>query len=79
VEKKLRLRTLGPYLARRELRFRRGSACVRLLVKRLKQFPVGQFDDGVDGLQMGIKILRYMLGDRRARLEEGALPQLFAA
>jgi hypothetical protein len=79
VEKKLRLRTLGPYLARKELRFKRGSAGARLLVEQLKQFPVGQFDDGPDGLQMGIKMMKYMLGDRKARPEEGALPQLFAA
>jgi predicted phage terminase large subunit-like protein len=78
VEKKLRLRTLGPYLARKELRFKRGSAGARLLVEQLKQFPVGQFDDGPDGLQLGIKMMKFMLGDRKARPEEGALPQLFA-
>jgi predicted phage terminase large subunit-like protein len=78
VEKKLRLRTLGPYLARRELRFRRGSAGARILVEQLKQFPVGQFDDGPDALQMGIKMMKFMLGQRRERPEEGALPMLFA-
>jgi hypothetical protein len=78
VEKKLRLRTLGPRLASREFRFKRGSAGARILVEQLKQFPVGRFDDGVDSLQMGVKMLLYMLGKRQERPEEGAMPQLYA-
>jgi predicted phage terminase large subunit-like protein len=50
--------TLTPFLARRELRFKRTRGA-RLLVEQLKSFPIGH-DDGPDALEMGIRTLRFL-------------------
>ncbi len=55
--KLMRIRRLGPYLAHRELRFRDTPDC-RLLVDQLQDFPVGQYDDGPDALEMAIRMLQ---------------------
>jgi predicted phage terminase large subunit-like protein len=54
--KLVRIRRLGPLLARRCLRFRRGSAGARLLVEQLRTFPIGDHDDGPDALEMAIRL-----------------------
>jgi hypothetical protein len=51
VNKKVRIRRLGDPLAQRKMRFRR-TAGTRLLVEQLRQFPVGDHDDGPDALEM---------------------------
>lgn len=45
-----RIRTLTPYLAQRRLRVR-NSRGGRLLVQQLRDFPVGEHDDGPDALK----------------------------
>lgn len=55
VNKELRIGRLGPYLARREIKFR-DTPGNRLLVSQLKEFPNGDHDDGPDALEMGIRL-----------------------
>ncbi|MEM9187451.1 MAG: hypothetical protein AAGB00_13245 [Planctomycetota bacterium] len=54
--KAVRIRRLGPYLAQRRLRFRRGSESVALLVDQLRDFPLGAHDDGPDALEMALRL-----------------------
>lgn len=56
VNKQVRIRRLGPYLASRRLRFKSDSSGTRLLVEQLKEFPVGDHDDGPDALEMAIRL-----------------------
>jgi predicted phage terminase large subunit-like protein len=56
VNKLVRIRTLGPYLAQRRLRFLSRSASTRLLVDQLRDFPLGDHDDGPDALEMAIRL-----------------------
>ncbi|HOA51682.1 MAG: hypothetical protein WBH86_00525 [Thermogutta sp.] len=57
VNKLVRIRRLGPLLARRTLRFRQGSPGARLLVEQLRTFPIGDHDDGPDALEMAIRLV----------------------
>ncbi|MBN2218025.1 MAG: hypothetical protein JW719_11680 [Pirellulales bacterium] len=61
VNKLVRLRRLGPYLASGRLRFKSGSASTRLLVDQLRDFPAGEHDDGPDALEMAIRLAAEML------------------
>ncbi len=72
--KELRIRTLGPYLARRELRFR-NTPGGRLLVQQLRDFPCGEHDDAPDALQMLLLMILSLLGQKSA----GAQPKLMRA
>lgn len=62
VNKLVRIRRLGPYLAAHRLRFRNGSPSTRLLVEQLKEFPTGDHDDGPDALEMAIRLAGELLG-----------------
>jgi predicted phage terminase large subunit-like protein len=62
VNKQVRIRRLGPYLSSGRLRFRSGSPSTRLLVDQLKQFPVGDHDDGPDAAEMAIRLAAELLG-----------------
>lgn len=64
INKEVRIRTLGPYLARRELHFKAGSKSAELLVQQMRDFPEGEHDDGPDALEMAIRMLRWLLGQR---------------
>lgn len=55
-----RIKSLNPYLAAHELRFKRGSRGARLLVDQLAAFPVDDYDDGPDGLEMFVRISEYI-------------------
>jgi predicted phage terminase large subunit-like protein len=77
--KLMRIRTLGPYLAQRRLRFHAKSASTRLLVDQLRDFPLGDHDDGPDALEMAIRLAGHLrdgrgaddgLGDRLIGSEE---------
>lgn len=56
VNKQVRIRRLGPYLAQGQVRFR-NTPGTRLLVRQLKEFPVGSHDDGPDALEMALRIM----------------------
>jgi predicted phage terminase large subunit-like protein len=54
--KQVRFRRLGPYLSQRKLRFKSRSPGTALLVQQLKDFPVGDHDDGPDPLEMAFRL-----------------------
>jgi predicted phage terminase large subunit-like protein len=56
VNKQVRIRRLGPYLARGEIRFR-NTPGTRLLVDQLREFPEGKHDDGPDALEMALRVM----------------------
>lgn len=56
VNKLLRIRRLGPYIVRRELRVI-DDLGGRLLVQQLQEFPTGKHDDGPDALEMAIRLI----------------------
>ena len=62
VAKCVRIRRLGPLLARRRLRFRSGSPGTRLLVNQLRDFPCGDHDDGPDALEMAYRLAQELMG-----------------
>ena len=54
--KQVRIRRLGPYLAQRQLRFKSRSPGTALLIQQMKDFPVGDHDDGPDALEMALRL-----------------------
>jgi predicted phage terminase large subunit-like protein len=54
--KPVRIRRLGTHLAQRKLRFKSRSPGTALLVDQMKDFPVGEHDDGPDALEMAIRL-----------------------
>lgn len=58
LNKNVRIRsTLTPYLARKEIKFLRTRG-TRLLVEQLQAFPVADYDDGPDALEMAVRLVR---------------------
>lgn len=62
--KLVRIRRLGPYLAQRRLRFNARSAATRLLVDQLRDFPLGDHDDGPDALEMALRLAEELFRGR---------------
>jgi len=56
VNKLVRIRRLGPYLATHRLRFKTGSPSTQRLIEQLKDFPQGDHDDGPDALEMALRL-----------------------
>jgi predicted phage terminase large subunit-like protein len=67
VNKQVRIRRLGPYLAARRLRFKSGSPGTKLLVQQLQEFPIGDHDDGPDALEMALRLAAELAAGRKAR------------
>jgi predicted phage terminase large subunit-like protein len=61
VNKRVRIRRLGPLLASRRVRLKADSPSTRLLVEQLQQFPVAEHDDGPDALEMAVRLAQEML------------------
>jgi predicted phage terminase large subunit-like protein len=57
VNKQVRIRRLGTYLAQRKFRFKARSGGTALLVDQLRDFPVGEHDDGPDALEMALRVM----------------------
>lgn len=57
VNKDVRIRRLGPHLSQRKLRFKMRTPGTALLIQQMKDFPVGDHDDGPDALEQGIRLL----------------------
>lgn len=57
VNKEVRIRRLGPYLANRNLRLKGESPGARMLGEQLMTFPNGDHDDGPDSLEMGLRTM----------------------
>ena len=55
VNKITRIRTLGALLSSKRIRFRLTPE-TKLLVEQLKQFPLGDHDDGPDALEMAVRL-----------------------
>lgn len=68
--KVVRIRKLGPRLAKKEIRFKRGSKGTERLVRQLQDFPLGEKDDGPDALEMLVRLLLYLLRGRRGERQE---------
>lgn len=64
VNKQVRIRRLGPFLASRRLRFKTQSPSTRLLVDQLRTFPVGDHDDGPDAAEMALRLAGELLESR---------------
>lgn len=56
VPKAVRIRRLGPYLAARRVRFKSRSAGTTLLLNQLRDFPLGDHDDGPDAAEMALRL-----------------------
>jgi len=67
VNKMLRIQRLGPYLMNKQIVFRNTPDC-KLLVQQLKDFPLGQHDDGPDALEMAIRLLNEATGSVSERV-----------
>jgi len=61
INKRVRIRRLGPLLASRRLRLKAGCPSTRLLLEQLQQFPVAEHDDGPDALEMAIRLAQELL------------------
>ncbi len=64
VNKQVRIRRLGAYLASRRLRLRHGSPGTRMLLDQLRAFPLADHDDGPDALEMAIRLAAELLAGR---------------
>ncbi len=64
LNKRVRIRRLGPLLAAKRLRFKADSPTTRLLVDQLRQFPCGDHDDGPDALEMAIRLASSLVNGR---------------
>lgn len=56
LKKELRIQKLDPWLRGRMCHFRKTAGC-KLLVEQLREFPLGQHDDGPDALEMTIRLM----------------------
>jgi predicted phage terminase large subunit-like protein len=59
--KPVRIRRLGPLLAARRLRFKTNSPGTRMLIDQLKDFPIGDHDDGPDAAEMALRLAEVYL------------------
>ena len=61
--KVVRIRRLGTYFGRSQMRFR-NTPGTRLLVEQLREFPKAEHDDGPDALELAVRRLEMMVGPR---------------
>jgi predicted phage terminase large subunit-like protein len=71
VSKNVRIRRLGPYLGQTQIRFKAGSAGTKLLVDQLRDFPVSEYDDGPDSLEMALRVMIDIHNGKANRLSRG--------
>jgi predicted phage terminase large subunit-like protein len=76
VNKQVRIRRLGPYLAQHRLRFKANSPATRLLVEQLREFPIADHDDGPDAAEMAIRLAAELLADRAQEQRSKATERL---
>ena len=60
LNKQVRIRKIGPYLAGGRIRFA-DTPGTRMLIRQLEEFPLGTHDDGPDALEMAIGVMAQML------------------
>lgn len=71
VKKEVRIRRIGPYLAQRQVRFKSRSPGTLLLVQQLRDFPVGDHDDGPDALEGAIRLSVELWNGRHQKRTKG--------
>lgn len=59
VNKEIRIRRLGAWLSSGRIHFAAGSPGVRETVGQLRDWPIGDHDDGPDALEMAIRLLEH--------------------
>ena len=59
LNKVVRIRRLGIYFARAQVRFR-NTAGTRLLIEQLREFPHADHDDGPDALELAVRRLEML-------------------
>jgi predicted phage terminase large subunit-like protein len=64
--KQTRIRRLGPLLSTRRLRFKSACPSTRLLVDQLRDFPIGDHDDGPDAAEMAIRLAEELLSGKKS-------------
>lgn len=64
LNKEVRIRRVGAYLSQRRLVFKRKSAGVGLLLQQLRDFPIGDHDDGPDALEMVLRLAGWIAQGR---------------
>ena len=57
VNKQVRIRRLGAYLAASTFRFKVNCPGTKLLVQQLREFPLGSHDDGPDAMEMALRAM----------------------
>jgi PBSX family phage terminase large subunit len=62
INKQVRIRQLTPLLSHGLLRFKAGSAGAERLVNQMRDFPLGDHDDGPDALHMAVLTLMGLMG-----------------
>jgi hypothetical protein len=67
VNKRVRIRRIGTFLAQRKLRFKARSGGTALLADQLRDFPVGEHDDGPDALEMALRLLIELWNGRNSK------------
>lgn len=60
VNKQLRIARLGPYLEQHAFRIVRSPGALEL-IRQLKAFPLGDYDDGPDALEMAVRLLDHLI------------------
>lgn len=73
VNKQVRIRRCGPWLAQKRLRVKADSPGARLLVDQLMAFGEDskEHDDGPDALEMLVRLLTHLVTGRRSERNEG--------
>jgi hypothetical protein len=74
-KKEDRIRRLGPRLAQRQMRIW-NNAGGRMLVDQLKDFPLGDFVDGPDCLEMAIRALNSVAREKASAVDSDRLEEL---
>jgi predicted phage terminase large subunit-like protein len=69
IKKEVRIRRLTPYLSRKLLRFKKSPGC-ELLVQQMRDFPLGEHDDGPDALEMAIRLATRVLNENEPTEDE---------
>lgn len=67
VNKQIRIRRLGPYLAQKTIRFKANSTGTKLLVDQLRDFPTSDHDDGPDSLEMALRVMIELWNGRKTK------------
>lgn len=71
VKKEVRIRRCGPYLERKQFRFKANCFSTQLLVAQLQEFPAADHDDGPDALEMALRTAIEVSVRRAKRKAEG--------